>query len=180
MASELKEKYKKEMIQTLMKELGVKNVFQIPRLEKVVLNMGLGEAVTEGKLIEEGIYTLSKITGQKPIVTKARKSISNFKLRSGVSIGVKVTLRKERMFEFLERLIMAALPRVRDFRGLSSKGFDGHGNYTLGIREQLIFPELEYEKIQKVKGMNVTIVTSARNDIEGKALLKAVGLPFRN
>ncbi len=168
------------MVLALKEELGLKNIFQVPKLQKIVLNMGLGEAVTDGKFIEGGIYTLTSITGQKPIVTKAKKSVSNFKLKEGSSIGVKVTLRKDRMYEFLERLVSAALPRVRDFRGLPGKGFDGKGNFTLGIVDQLIFPELEYDKIHKVKGMNVTVVTSAKNDIEGKALLKALGMPFRN
>jgi len=180
MSSNLQEGYKKDVVPALIRELGLKNVYQAPKLEKIVLNMGLGDATTDGKLIESGIYALTMITGQKPVVTKAKKSVSNFKLREGASIGVMVTLRKDRMYEFLERLIVAALPRVRDFRGLSAKGFDGRGNYTFGIREQLIFPELEYEKIYKVKGMNVTIVTTAKDDIEGKALLKALGMPFRN
>jgi len=180
MSSNLQEEYKKDVVPVLIRELSLKNVYQAPKLEKIVLNMGLGDATTDGKLIESGIYTLTMITGQKPIVTRAKKSVSNFKLREGASIGVMVTLRKDRMYEFLERLIVAALPRVRDFRGLSPKGFDGRGNYTFGIREQLIFPELEYEKIYKVKGMNVTIVTTAKDDIEGKALLKVLGMPFRN
>jgi large subunit ribosomal protein L5 len=180
MSSNLQEEYKKDVVPALIRELSLKNVYQVPKLEKIVLNMGLGDATTDGKLIESGIYTLTMITGQKPVVTRAKKSVSNFKLREGASIGVMVTLRKDKMYEFLERLIVAALPRVRDFRGLSAKGFDGRGNYTFGIREQLIFPELEYEKIYKVKGMNVTVVTTAKDDIEGKALLKVLGMPFRN
>jgi large subunit ribosomal protein L5 len=180
MAGNLQAKYRKELIPSLMKELGVKNIFQVPRLERVTLNMGLGEAVADGKVIEGGVYTLTTISGQKPVVTRARQSISNFKLREGVPIGVMVTLRGGRMYEFLERLIGAALPRVRDFRGISGKAFDGRGNYTLGVKEQLIFPEVDYDKIYKVKGLNVTIVTSAKTDVEGKALLKALGMPFRN
>jgi len=180
MSSNLLEEYTQNVVPALIRELGLKNVYQAPKLEKIVLNMGLGDATTDGKLIESGIYTLTMITGQKPIVTKAKRSVSNFKLREGASIGVMVTLRKDKMYEFLERLVVAALPRVRDFRGLPAKGFDGRGNYTFGIREQLIFPELEYEKIYKVKGMNVTIVTTSNDDLQGKALLKALGMPFRN
>ncbi|GMT41626.1 MAG: 50S ribosomal protein L5 [bacterium] len=176
----LKEKYKKEIIPALKKELGLNNVHQAPKLEKIVLNVGLGEAVTDAKLIEGGSYTLERIAGQKPVVKKSKKAIANFKLREGVPIGVMVTLRKNRMYEFLQRLIVAALPRVRDFRGLSGKAFDGHGNYTLGVKEQLIFPEVEYEKIYKTKGLNITMVTSAKTDAEGRALLKALGMPFRN
>ncbi|MEE8484884.1 MAG: 50S ribosomal protein L5 [Nitrospinota bacterium] len=180
MASALKERYQKEIVPTLMDELGVKNVFQVPKLRKIVLNVGLGEAVADAKLIEAGIYVLTRITGQKPVITRAKKAISNFKLREGAPIGVSVILRRERMFEFLQRLIVAALPRVRDFRGLSTKSFDGRGNYTMGIKEQLIFPEVEYDKIYKVIGLNITIVTSAKTDAEGKALLKALGMPFKN
>lgn len=163
-----------------MKELGFKNVLQVPKLERITLNMGLGEAVSDGKVIEGGLYTITTISGQKPVVTRARKSISNFKLREGVPIGVMVTLRGNRMYEFLERLIVAALPRVRDFRGISGKSFDGRGNYTLGVKEQLIFPEIDYDKIYKVKGLSVCIGTTAKTDMEGKALLKALGMPFRN
>ena len=180
MAGSLQKKYREELIPALMKELGVKNIFQVPKLERVTLNMGLGEAVSDAKVIDGGVYTLTTITGQKPVVTRAKKSISNFKLREGVPIGVMVTLRGERMYEFLERLITAALPRVRDFRGISGKAFDGRGNYTLGVKEQLIFPEVDYDKIYKVKGLSVTIGTSAKTDVEGKALLKALGMPFRN
>jgi large subunit ribosomal protein L5 len=176
----LREKYNAEIIPALQKELAMKNRYQVPRLEKIVLNMGLGEAVTNAKLIEAGVYTLTRVSGQKPVVKKAKKAISTFKLRKDVPIGVMVTLRSERMYEFLQRLITAALPRVRDFRGLSTKAFDGRGNYNIGIREQLIFPEVEYEKIQTVKGMNITIVTTAKSDSDGRALLKALGLPFRN
>lgn len=180
MAGNLQTKYRTELIPSLMKELGVKNIFEVPKLERVTLNMGLGEAVSDGKIIEGGVYTLTTISGQKPVVTRAKKSISNFKLREGVPIGVMVTLRGERMYDFLERLIVAALPRVRDFRGISGKAFDGRGNYTLGLKEQLIFPEVDYDKIYKVKGLSVTIVTTAKTDVAGKALLTALGMPFRN
>jgi len=180
MAGSLRKKYREELIPALMKELGVTNIFQVPKLERVTLNMGLGEAVSDAKIIDGGVYTLTTITGQKPVVTRAKKAISNFKLREGVPIGVMVTLRGERMYEFLERLIIAALPRVRDFRGISGKAFDGRGNYTLGVKEQLIFPEVDYDKIYKVKGLSVTIGTTAKTDVEGKALLKALGMPFRN
>ena len=176
----LKEKYIKEIVPALVKELELKNRHQAPRLEKVVLNMGLGEAVTNAKLIEMGVYTLTRVSGQKPVVKKAKKAISTYKLRKGVPIGVMVTLRSERMYDFLQRLITAALPRVRDFRGLSGKSFDGRGNYNIGIKEQLIFPEVEYEKVAAVKGMNITIVTTAKTDSDGRALLTAIGLPFKN
>ncbi|MFQ5431616.1 MAG: 50S ribosomal protein L5 [Nitrospinota bacterium] len=176
----LKEKYIKEIVPALVKELELKNSNQAPMLEKVVLNMGLGEAVTNAKLIEMGVYTLTRVSGQKPVVKKAKKAISTYKLRKGVPIGVMVTLRSERMYDFLLRLITAALPRVRDFRGLSTKAFDGRGNYNIGIKEQLIFPEVEYEKVQTVKGMNITIVTTAKTDSDGRALLTAIGLPFKN
>lgn len=176
----LKERYIKEIVPALVKELELENSNQAPRLEKVVLNMGLGDAVTNAKLIEMGVYTLTRVSGQKPVVKKAKKAISTYKLRKGVPIGVMVTLRSERMYDFLQRLITAALPRVRDFRGLSTKAFDGRGNYNIGIKEQLIFPEVEYEKITTVKGMNITIVTTAKTDSDGRALLKAIGLPFKN
>ncbi len=176
----LKEKYIKEIVPALVKELELKNRNQAPKLEKVVLNMGLGEAVANAKLIEMGVYTLTRVSGQKPVVKKAKKAISTYKLRKGVPIGVMVTMRSERMYEFLQRLITAALPRVRDFRGLSTKAFDGRGNYNIGIKEQLIFPEVEYEKVTTVKGMNITIVTTAKTDSDGRALLTAIGLPFKN
>lgn len=176
----LKERYIKEIVPALVKELELKNLNQAPKLEKVVLNMGLGEAVSNAKLIEMGVYTLARISGQKPVIKKSKKAISTYKLRKGVPIGVMVTMRSERMYEFLQRLITAALPRVRDFRGLSTKAFDGRGNYNIGIKEQLIFPEVEYEKITTVKGMNITIVTTAKTDSDGRALLKAIGLPFKN
>ncbi|MBI3793335.1 MAG: 50S ribosomal protein L5 [Nitrospinae bacterium] len=180
MASKLKNKYTAELIPALLKELGLKNVFQVPRLEKIVINMGLGEATTDPKLIEQGVYTVTRISGQKPVIRIARKAISNFKLKENSPVGVSVTLRREKMYEFLERLITATLPRVRDFRGVSGKSFDGHGNYTLGLKEQLIFPEVEYEKIGKPKGMNICIVTSAKTDAHAKALLVALGMPIKN
>ncbi len=179
MAARLKERYEKELRAGLMKELGFENLMQAPRLEKVVVNMGLGEAISNGKIIDASVEQLGQITGQKPVITKARKSIANFKLRQGQSIGAMVTLRGDRAYEFLDRLISIALPRVRDFKGVSPKAFDGKGNYTLGIREQIIFPEINYDKVEKIKGMNITVVTSARNDEEGRALLRALGMPFR-
>ncbi len=176
----LKEKYLKDVVPQLTKELGYKNIMQVPRLKKVVVNMGLGEAIQNAKLIDSGIYTLSQITGQKPLVTKSKKAISNFKLRAGLSIGCCVTMRGDRMFEFLDRFINIAMPRIRDFKGVSAKSFDGRGSYTIGLKEQLIFPEINYDKIEKVKGLNITIVTTAKTDEEGKHLLKLLGMPFRN
>jgi len=178
--SAIQEKYKEEVIPALMSEFNYKSIMQTPRLEKITLNMGLGGALQDSKLIDTGIYTLTRISGQKPVVTKARKSISNFKLREGNSIGVMVTLRGTRMYEFLERLITAAIPRIRDFKGVSGKAFDGHGNYTMGIKEQLIFPEIDYDKVGAVKGFNITIGTTANSDAEAKSLLKRLGMPFRN
>jgi len=175
----LKEIYKSEIAPRLMKELQLKNVMEVPRVEKVVINMGLGEAIQNIKILESAVEELGRITGQKAVVTKARKSIATFKLREGMPIGCMVTLRRERAYEFLDRLINVSLPRVRDFKGVSSKAFDGRGNYTLGIKEQLIFPEIDIEKIEKVKGMNVTIVTTAGSDEGGRALLAAMGMPFR-
>jgi len=175
----LKEKYKSEIAPALAKEFGIKNPMAIPKIEKVVINMGLGEASTNAKLLDVAAEELKSITGQKPVVTKAKKSIAAFKLRQGMSIGTMVTLRGERMFEFLDRLISVALPRVRDFRGISGKAFDGRGNYTLGIREQLIFPEIDFNKVDKTRGMNISIVTTARNDDEARSLLKGLGMPFR-
>ncbi|UCD12148.1 MAG: 50S ribosomal protein L5 [Nitrospinaceae bacterium] len=169
------EKYKAQ----IQKDLGLQNVMQVPRMEKIVINVGLGEALQNAKLIESGIEQLRLITGQQPVVTRAKKAISNFKLREGVPIGLCVTLRGNRMYEFLERLISIALPRVRDFKGVSPKSFDGRGNYTLGIKEQLIFPEIDYDKIEKIKGMNITLCTTARTDEEGKNLLSHLGFPFR-
>ncbi|MBI3599780.1 MAG: 50S ribosomal protein L5 [Nitrospinae bacterium] len=176
----LKEKYLKDVVPQLKKELGYKNIMQVPRLKKVVINMGLGEAIQDAKLIDSGIYTLSQITGQKPLVTKSKKAISNFKLRAGLSIGCCVTMRGDRMFEFLDRFINIAMPRIRDFKGVSAKSFDGRGSYTIGLKEQLIFPEIHYDKIEKVKGLNITIVTTAKTDEEGKHLLRLLGMPFRN
>jgi large subunit ribosomal protein L5 len=171
--------YRDSVIPSLMKEFGYKNPMQVPKLEKIVVNMGLGEAISNNKLIEQGEEQLMAISGQKPIVTRSRKSIANFKLRENQPIGCMVTLRSHRMYEFFDRLVNVALPRVRDFKGVSSKAFDGKGNYTLGIREQIIFPEINYDKIEKIKGMNVTIVTTANNDEEGRALLRYMGMPFR-
>ena len=163
----------------IQKDLGLKNVMEVPRLEKIVVNMGLGEALQNSKVIDAGVDQLRVITGQMPVVTKAKKAISNFKLRQGVPIGVRVTLRGKRMYEFFERLISFSLPRVRDFRGLSPKSFDGRGNYSIGLKEQLIFPEINFDKIEKVQGMNITICTTARNDEEGRCLLRQMGLPLK-
>ncbi len=163
----------------IQKDLGLTNVMQVPRMEKIVINVGLGEALQNAKLIESGIEQLRLITGQQPVVTRAKKAISNFKLRAGVPIGLRVTLRGDRMYEFLERLISISLPRVRDFKGVSPKSFDGRGNYTLGIKEQLIFPEIDFDKIEKIKGMNITLCTTAKTDEEGKNLLSHLGFPFR-
>jgi large subunit ribosomal protein L5 len=175
----LKELYKQELAPRLMQELQLDNVMEVPRVIKVVVNMGLGEAIQNIKVLEGAVEELSRITGQKAVITRAKRSIASFKLREGMPIGCMVTLRRERAYEFLDRLLNVGLPRVRDFKGVSPKGFDGRGNYTLGIREQLIFPEIDIEKIDKVKGLNVTIVTSARTDEEGRALLTALGMPFR-
>lgn len=175
----LKEIYQNELIPKLKEELQLENVMEVPRVEKVVVNMGLGEAIQNIKILESAVEELSRITGQKAVITRAKKSIAQFKLREEMPIGVMVTLRRDRAYEFLDRLINVALPRVRDFKGVSAKAFDGRGNYTLGIREQLIFPEIDIEKIDKIKGMNVTIVTSARTDEEGRALLTGLGMPFR-
>jgi large subunit ribosomal protein L5 len=171
--------YREQVVPQLMKDFGYKNPMQVPKIEKIVVNMGLGEAINNNKLIEQAQEQLMAISGQKPVITKARKSIANFKLREGQSIGAMVTLRKDRMYEFFDRLVSVALPRVRDFKGVSSKSFDGKGNYTLGIREQIIFPEINYDRIEKIKGMNITIVTTAKNDEEGRALLRHMGMPFR-
>jgi large subunit ribosomal protein L5 len=179
MAARLKERYEKELRPALMKELGFGNPMQVPRLEKIVVNMGLGEAISNGKIIDASLAQLTMIAGQKPVVTKSRKSIANFKLRQGQSIGVMVTLRGARMYEFFDRLVSIALPRVRDFKGVSPKAFDGKGNYTLGVREQIIFPEINYDQVEKIKGMNITVVTTARDDEEGRALLRQLGMPFR-
>jgi len=179
MAARLKERFEKEVRQALVKELGLKNPMQAPQIEKVVVNMGLGEAIQNGKILDASLEQLAAITGQKPVVTKARKSIANFKLRQGQSIGAMVTLRGNRAYEFLDRLLNVALPRVRDFRGVSPKAFDGKGNYTLGVKEQIIFPEINYDRVEKIKGLNITVVTTARNDEEGRALLRHLGMPFR-
>jgi len=175
----LKGIYQAELVPQLMKDLQLKNVMEVPRIEKVVINMGLGEAIQNIKVLESAVEELGRITGQKAVITKAKKSIAGFKLREGMPIGCMVTLRREKAFEFLDRLINVALPRVRDFKGVSAKAFDGRGNYTFGIKEQLIFPEIDLEKIDKVKGLNITIVTTARNDEEGRALLTQLGMPFR-
>ena len=177
--NKMKEQYQKEVVPSLLKTLDLGNVMQVPRIEKVVVNIGLGEAMDEPKAMEAAIGDLVTITGQKPIVTKARKSIANFKLREGREIGAKVTLRGERMWSFLDRLMNIVLPRVRDFRGISPNAFDGRGNYTLGLREQLIFPEIQFDKVDKVRGMEVTIVTTARTDEQARALLQMLGMPFR-
>ena len=176
----LLELYQKSIIPELQSELGLKNIMAVPRLEKIVINIGVGDAIQNIKVLDHASEELGLITGQKPIVTRAKKSISNFKLRAGMPIGCSVTLRRQRMYEFFDRLINIALPRVRDFRGISGKAFDGRGNYTLGIREQIIFPEINYDKIDKIRGMNITIVTSAKTDEEAKAFLKYMGMPFRN
>lgn len=178
--AKLKEVYQEKVVPALVKRFNYKNGMEVPRLEKIVINMGLGEAIQNVKILDSAAQELGQITGQKSVITKAKKSIAQFKLRTGMPIGCMVTLRKERMYEFFNRLVNVALPRVRDFKGLSGKSFDGRGNYALGIREQLIFPEIHYDKIDKIKGMNIVIVTTARTDEEGKELLKLLGMPFRN
>jgi large subunit ribosomal protein L5 len=175
----LREKYKNEIAPALAKEFEIKNPMAIPRIEKIILNMGLGEASANAKILDVATEELKAISGQKPVITKAKKSIAAFKLRQGMSIGTMVTLRGARMYEFLDRLISVALPRVRDFRGVSAKAFDGRGNYTLGVREQLIFPEIDFNKVDKTRGMNISIVTTAQNDDQARSLLKALGMPFR-
>src|SRR5437660_3431865 len=179
MAARLRELYQKTVIPALTKEFGYKNIMAVPRLDKISVNIGLGEATQNAKLMDGAVNELAQIAGQKPVVTKAKKSIAAFKLREGMPIGCMVTLRGDRMYEFFDRLVNVALPRVRDFRGVSSKSFDGRGNYTLGVKDQLIFPEIDYSKVDKTKGMNVTITTTARTDAEGLALLKGMGMPFR-
>ena len=176
----LKEKYQKEVVPALQKEFGYKNVMAVPRIEKVVVNMGLGEATANAKLIDTGADEVARITGQKPVTRRSKKSIAAFKVRKGMPIATMVTLRGERMWEFLDRLMSIALPRVRDFKGVSPKSFDGRGNYTLGIREEIIFPEINYERLDKPKGMNITFTTTARTDEQGRALLRHLGMPFRN
>ena len=175
----LKEKYQKEIRPALAKELGLENLMAVPRLEKIVLNMGLGEATQNVKLMDPLVADLAAVAGQKPVTTRAKKSIAAFKLREGMPIGAMVTLRGDIMYEFLDRLVAVALPRVRDFKGVSTKSFDGRGNYTLGMRDQLIFPEVDYARVEKLKGMNITIVTTARDDNQGRALLRQFGIPFR-
>ncbi|MBW1856961.1 MAG: 50S ribosomal protein L5 [Deltaproteobacteria bacterium] len=177
--SRLKEKYRSEIVPVMIKEFGYRNVMEVPKLEKVVLNMGLGEAIHNIKILDSAVEELTLISAQKPVITRAKRSIASFKLREGMPIGCMVTLRSERMYYFLDKLFNVALPRVRDFRGLSDKAFDGRGNYTLGIKEQIIFPEINYDKIDKVKGLNITIVTTTRNDAEGRFLLEKMGLLFR-
>ena len=178
--SRLKERYNREITAKLMKEFGYTNPMQVPRLEKLLINMGLGEAIQNIKVLDSAMEEIKAITGQKPVATKARRSIANFKLRKGMPIGCMVTLRKKRMYEFFDRLVNIALPRVRDFKGVSGKSFDGRGNYSLGIREQIIFPEIDYDKIDKIKGLNIIIVTTAKTDEEGKALLRLLGMPFKD
>ncbi len=175
----LEEKFKSEIAPALKDKFGYKNLMQVPRLDKIVVNMGLGEAVQNAKLLDFAVADMTKITGQKPIVTKARKSIANFKLRAGMSIGCKVTIRNKRMYEFFDRLVNVALPRIRDFKGLSPKSFDGQGNYALGLQEQIIFPEIDYDEIDRVRGMDVVIVTTAKRSEEAFELLKQMGMPFR-
>jgi large subunit ribosomal protein L5 len=172
--------YEKEITQRLMKEFGYKNRMQVPKIVKITLNMGLGDALTNPRVLDSATEELAAISGQKPVITKAKKSIATFKLRQGQKIGCMVTLRRERMYEFLDRLVNFALPRVRDFKGVSSRAFDGRGNFSLGIREQIIFPEINYDKIDKIKGMNISIVTTAKTDEEGRALLRYLGMPFRS
>jgi large subunit ribosomal protein L5 len=178
--SQLKEFYEKEAVPKLTKRFNFKNIMQVPRLEKVVLNMGLGEAIQNIKLLDTAAEELQIIAGQHPVITRAKKSIAAFKLREGMPIGCMVTLRRNRMYDFFYKLVNVALPRVRDFRGISGKAFDGRGNYSLGIKEQIIFPEIDYDKIDRIKGLNISVVTSAQNDEEGKELLRLLGMPFRN
>lgn len=179
MVPRLKELYRKTVVPALVKEFGYKNVMAVPKLEKITVNIGLGEATQNPKLMDGAVNELALITGQRPVVTRARKSVAAFKLRAGMSIGCMVTLRGDRMYEFFDRLVNVALPRVRDFRGVSTKSFDGRGNYTLGIRDQLIFPEIDYNKVEKLKGMNICITTTAKTDAEALALLRHLGMPFR-
>jgi large subunit ribosomal protein L5 len=174
----LKTRFREEVVSRLQSELGLDNPMQVPRLDRVVLNMGVGDALKDGRMLEAAVDDLTTITGQKPVITKARKSIAGFKLREGMAIGAKVTLRGDRMWEFIDRLVAIAIPRIRDFRGLNPSAFDGRGNFTLGLTEQLIFPEIDYDKVVKVRGMDITVVTTAKNDEEGRALLVALGFPF--
>ena len=179
MAHYLKDRYHKEVVPALQKSLGLDNVMEVPRLKKITLNIGIGKAMADAKALDGAVQDLTVISGQKPVVTKARKSIANFKLREGVAIGVKVTLRGDRMWSFFDRLVNLALPRVRDFRGISPDSFDGRGNYTLGLNEQLVFPEIQYDSIESVRGLEISIGTTAKNDEQGHALLQALGMPFR-
>jgi large subunit ribosomal protein L5 len=174
----MKTRYREELVPSLRDELGLSNVMQVPRLEKIVVNMGVGDALKDGRMLDAAVEDLTTITGQKPVITRARKSIAGFKLREGNAIGVKVTLRGDRMWEFFDRLVALAIPRIRDFRGLDPRSFDGRGNYTFGLTEQLIFPEIDYDKVLKVRGMDITIVTTAHNDDDGRALLLALGFPL--
>jgi large subunit ribosomal protein L5 len=178
MSPRLKSRYREEVLPALQQELGFSNPMRVPRLEKIVVNMGIGEAARDAKLLDGALVDLATITGQKPMVTRARKSIANFKLREGMAIGAKVTLRGDRMWEFLDRLLATALPRIRDFRGINPRAFDGSGNYTMGLTEQLVFPEVDYDKVDAVRGMDITFVTTAQTDDEGRALLRALGFPF--
>ena len=178
MSSRLQEKYENEVVQALMEKFGYKNIMEVPKLEKIVLNMGVGEAKDNSKVLDSAISDMQTIAGQKPIITRAKKSIANFKLRENTPIGCKVTLRKAQMFEFADKLMNVALPRVRDFRGASSKAFDGRGNYAIGIKEQLIFPEIEYDKVDKIRGMDIIFVTTAKTDEEARELLRFLGMPF--
>jgi large subunit ribosomal protein L5 len=177
--SRLKERYEKEVAPALTKEFGYRNVMAIPKIEKIVVNMGLGDATQNAKIVDTGADEVARITGQKPVTTRAKKSIAQFKVRKGMPIGAMVTLRGERMWDFLDRLISVALPRVRDFRGVSAKGFDGRGNYTLGLKDQLLFPEIDYMKVDKARGMNISVVTTAKSDQESRKLLQLLGMPFR-
>lgn len=178
--SRMRQYYLDEVQQSLRDHFGYANIMQVPRLGKIVLNMGLGEAMQNAKLLDAGMEQLATIAGQKPVITKAHRSIAAFKLRAGMSIGVKVTLRKDRMYDFFDRLVNIALPRVRDFRGVNGNAFDGHGNYTLGLEEQVVFPEIDYDKVEKIKGLSIAVVTTAHSDAEGKELLRLLGMPFRN
>ena len=180
MAARLKEVYKKEVVPALTAQFGYKSGMQVPRLKKIVLNMGVGEAIADKKILENAVGDMQKISGQKPVITKAKKSIAVWKIRTGYPIGCMVTLRQERMYEFLDRLVSIALPRVRDFRGVSARSFDGRGNFNMGVKEQIIFPEIEYDKIDSIRGMNITIATTAKSDAEAKALLSAFKFPFKN
>lgn len=178
MAARLRERYREDIVPALQRELGYANIYQVPKLEKIVVNVGLGEAIANGRALEAATSDLATITGQQPVVTRAKKSIAAFKLRAGMPIGAMVTLRGERMYEFLDRLVSVALPRIRDFRGVSPNSFDGRGNYTLGLREQLMFPEIDYDRIDKIRGLEISIVTTAKTDDEGRRLLALLGMPF--